>query len=651
MSLNCVLAQGPDTPTELPDHLLGVDGWSPEVEIIEEDSCSAQILDIAIARMEGNLVQVEVIIDTEWGLDLAAQPHPYNRLFVSIPGRITNLPVSANSDGRYVFIVSIEESQSFTFAAYDQCVNVYDTIGTSPSACGVGWVPFDPQFQADFIAYTSNSEDVAIHDWLNSLDYLSATQRWAIYQSIFADCAEIPFDNGVPPTLSGPYTEPTQECSCSVVRFTRNILPGTVPQRGNGTIGVERIWEYGGQNGVSYQYYSLSGGPSKHIYTKASAEGSGNNPFTLRRGSGQTSGLTRRAELSVVLVCFDGIGQISHCGCSRDLEVFYEYRANLTTHTQVTFAFWPGKESQSMATDYGGLAATIGNDGDTEVIDFSIKTIASACEKEPNPAFYSALGSLIGGIVAFNWVTPQATGGTVIDSARIVQQQNQLSSNIGANLGTLLSSSPSIATPCESISETNELKGTKTFQLTPNEFVKLEMRSGDLTQVGGKRSFYSTALINSGFAIATFINSKDNFTDPDWCCTQTGGSWMAASLVPDYTEATLLDNISAWHSTLLYNHGSATTGVGAYVSDGEGLFGCANVEIENLVIKELENIGRYFVHDISGRVVAEITNRDELSSLSLEDGFYIISSQSRNGSILKTEKIMSFNGRLQLVSQ
>jgi len=648
--MNYVLAQGPDSPVEIPNHLEGIDGWITEVEVLQDDSCSAQIFDIAIARMEGNLVQVEVILDTEWGLDLAAQPHPYNRLYVSVPGRTNPLPVSVNSDGRYVFIVSIDESESFTFSAYDPCINMYDTIGTQSAGCG-SYVPFDSIFQQEFIAYTDSSGGVSIHDWLNGLDYLSNTQRWAFYQNVYADCAEIPFDNLLPTMLSGSYTEPTQECSCSVVRFTRNIVPGSAPRFGNGAIGIERTQDYGVQNNNAYYYESYGGGASKSVWSYADASGNGNNPFTLRKGTGQTNALTRRAELSVGIVCFDGLGQIDRCGCSRDLKVFYEYRADLMTNTELLFSFSGEKESQAMATDYGGFAATVGNDGDTEVINFSINTIASACKKEPNEVFYSALGSLIGGITAFNWVTPQATGGTQIDSARIVQQQNQLSSNLGANLGTLLSTSPTIATPCQRVTETNEVIGTKTFQLTPNEFVKLEIRSGELTQVGGNRSYYSRALITSGFAIATFINSKDSFPEPDWCCTQTGGSWLAGSFITDYSDAKLLENITSWHGTLPYNHGAASSGVGSYVADTEGPFGCANVEIENLVFKELEKVSRYYVHDISGRVISEVASRPGLLKLSLRDGFYIISSLSRDGALLKTEKVMSINGRLQLVSQ
>ena len=248
-------------------------------------------------------------------------------------------------------------------------------------------------------------------------------------------------------------------------------------------------------------------------------------------------------------------------------------------------------------------------------------------------------GTLSGALEAWHWLSGGETD-ISLDRTNVI-------GDVGQNLGEVLSTDIISSTPCEQIIKTNGFIGDKLLTLRPNELVEFELRSGEILQVGGRNNYSALAHIRSGFAMAAYIQSQDEYDTSAHCCTQYAGTYMSNSFLgTGFSESEIRDAIRDWFRNWGFSSPAVDADVGVERRFGAPPPNCDNVRVEALRLEPRDLTGQYFIHDVRGVVVAKVSDPAVIGSLDLRDGFYAISTVSEGGHAVVTKKIFIEDGRI-----
>jgi len=603
------------------------------------DSCISPVIEsISTVILENGDVVVEIIFSDE-------NPIPSGDIIVS--GFKLTETFYQNSTNSFVWSgTPPTEEDVINFIYVDPCTDSYYEGSVSTDCNRYGTTSgISLQFFTDYQNWRANPENMPLHEFLNSLSYLTPIQRWSFYQSTILDCDPIEVVTEIIPDGAGPNSG---LCNCDLISLDWVMSPGSAPALGNANPSVDgevsSINEYervneSGANRYTY-YHEIGAGATKHAslrYKDLYGDGVMRNRTF---GYATDSGNPRRTRSLITLQCMNGEGFPEACGCSKPIEIQYEYGASLYTRAELRPSLFGRKKASGAATiDMATMSYTF--EGQDEVLlNASNYSQAAECEMEINDEF---IENYYEAMIA--WVT---LGLVASDSTQsITQNGDTLITAAGNSLAELWNTDFNISTPCEAFSESHGFTGNVNLEIEPNKTLELTMRSTEHLEVWGRRSHDSKSQVTSAHTIAYYITSQEGNT-PDWCCSDHAGSYIATSLEDDFPQESLHDAVAGLFSS---NAGGlpnldSFSDYGVRVKSNQSNDDCADIIIQSLVLHNGPAVKKQVIA-VSGKTILDIEPNQSVQSYNLPDGAYYLLHLSETGSILDTRPLQVFDNQVQ----
>ena len=302
-------------------------------------------------------------------------------------------------------------------------------------------------------------------------------------------------------------------CKCKLI-FNYGQLPIPYAGLSSGTLN-SRDWgtmEWSDVNGMNVLQFGTSGGANKYAQFQTNGKRLHSQEITINtveRGATQTA-----AFLDYSLVC-EGGNENPDCGCSRDIDIMYQFDAHLRTSGGNVQCFMCGGNRGSSAQVEEAVTLTVINHRQktAQVVEAVRAKAKTEISRDISVDFFVNVIDLAAEVGKLFLPNAQDINSTAVDNIKtklIAVIRTPFSSGGGTN----------------EVFKANMMDNFHNFKLYPNEPVRVVLASLTKASLGGRTAWWNIAESNTDFALAGVVKlNGDDRADPN-CCSPKFANWV-----------------------------------------------------------------------------------------------------------------------------